>query len=132
MEFVIIWFASSLLWVIGFPVVAYPYYKKLKKEYNCPIGIFVFVILTGLLIFATPYIAYGIFVLVWFNRAFSIIPLLLYPFCVTYGLYLFYKSFTKGKANKSVSILIAIWIIVLLLAFLTLLILNLYQGHLCL
>lgn len=127
MEIIIIWLASSLIWAIGFPVVAYPYYKKLKQEYNCSVGILVFSILTGLLNLATPFIAYWIFVLVWFNKAFAIIPLLIYPLCVTSGLYLFYKSFANGKTNKSVGVLIAIWAIALLLILSTFSVLNLYQ-----
>lgn len=127
MELMIFFFASSLLWVIGFPIIAYPYYKELKKEYNCPNGLFAFAIFSALPLLATPFIAYVIFVAVWFNRAFTVIPLLLYPFCVIYGLYLFYKSFTlNGKASWY---LVAIWGALIILALSFFLILELYQGH---
>lgn len=101
MDVIIFLFATSLLWVIGFPIIAYPYYKSLKKEYNCPTGLFAFAIFSALPLLATPFIAYAIFIAVWFNRACSAIPLLLYPFCVIYGLYLFYKSFTQNGKDKS-------------------------------
>lgn len=99
----------SLLWVLVFPVIAYPYYKKLKKEYDCTNGLFAFAIFTGLAIFATPYIAYAIFVAVWFGRALTTIPLLLYPFCILYGLYLFYKSYTRTSKNNAIWYLVATW-----------------------
>lgn len=130
MEVIILFFATSLLWVIGFPIIALPYYKSLKKEYNCPTGLFTFAILSALPLLATPFIAYVIFVAVWFNRAFTTIPLLIYPFCVTYGLYLFYKSFTQNGKDKSPWYLIAIWGALILLALLFFIILEFYQGHL--
>lgn len=129
MELIIFFFASSLLWVIGFPIIAYPYYKKLKKEYNCPNGLFAFAIFSALPLLATPFIAYVIFVAVWFNRAFTIIPLLIYPFCVIYGLYLFYKSFTQNGTVKAIWYLIAIWGALIFLALSFVLILELYPGH---
>lgn len=109
MEFIIFFLASSLLWVIVYPIIAYPFAKKLKTKYDCPNSIFAFAIFTALPIFATPFIAYVIFVLVFFNRALVTIPLFLYPFCIIYGLYLFYKSFSKNQNSKAVWYLIAIW-----------------------
>lgn len=47
MEAVIFFLMSSLLWAVGYPVMAYPYAKKLKTEYSCPSGIFVFAVFTG-------------------------------------------------------------------------------------
>ena len=129
MDIMICFFISSILWVLVFPIIAYPYYIKLKKEYNCPTGLFAFTIFSALPLFATPFIAYVIFVAVWFNRAFTAIPLLLYPFCVIYGLYLFYKSFTPNGKAKAVWYLIAIWGALILLALSFFLILNLYRGH---
>lgn len=129
MDIMICFFISSILWVLVFPIIAYPYYKKLKKEYNCPTGLFAFAIFSALPLFATPFIAYVIFVAVWFNRAFTAIPLLIYPFCVIYGLYLFYKLFTQNRNSKSVWYLIAIWGALILLALSFFLILNLYRGH---
>ncbi len=129
MEVIIFFFASSLLWVIGFPIIAYPYYKKLKKEYNCPNGLFAFAIFSALPLLATPFIAYVIFVAVWFNRAFTTIPLLIYPFCVIYGLYLFYKSFTQNGKTKVVWYLMAIWGALILLALSFFIIIELYRGH---
>lgn len=129
MEVIIFFLAYSLLWVIGFPIIAYLYYKKLKKEYNCPTGIFAFAIFSALPLFATPFIAYVIFVTIWFNRAFTAIPLLLYPFCVIYGLYLFYKSFTQNGKSKAVWYLIAIWGALILLTLSSFIILNLYRRH---
>lgn len=129
MEVIIFFLTSSLLWVIGFPIIAYPYYRRLKKEYNCPNGLFAFAIFSALPIFATPFIAYVIFVAVWFNRAFSAIPLLLYPFCNTYGLYLFYKAFSQNRNYKSIWYLIVIWGVLILLTLSFFLILELYQGH---
>lgn len=129
MEIIILFFASSLLLAVGFPIVAYPYAKRLKKEYKCPNGIFIFAIFTVLPIFATPFIAYVIFVAIWFNRALTTIPLLLYPFCNIYGLYLFYSSFKKGERNKSIWYLVAVWAAILLLAILFFWILSLYSSH---
>lgn len=129
MEIIILFFASSLLWAVGFPIVAYPYAKRLKKEYRCPNDIFVFAIFTVLPIFATPFIAYVIFVAIWFNRALTAIPLLLYPFCNIYGLYLFYSSFKKGERNKSVWYLVGVWAVILLLPILFFWILSLYSSH---
>ncbi len=129
MELIIFFFASSLLWVIGFPIIAYPYYKELKKEYNCPIGLFAFAIFSALPLLATPFIAYVICVAVWFNRAFTSIPLLIYPFCVIYGLYLFYKAFTQNGTVKAIWYLIAIWGALIFLALSFFLILELYRGH---
>lgn len=119
MEAVIFFLMSSLLWAVGYPVMAYPYAKKLKKEYGCPGGIFVFAVFTALSIFATPFIAYVIFVAVWFGRVLTAVPLLLYPFCIIYGLSLFYKSFSQNRNNKAVWYLIAIWgaLILLVLSF---------------
>ena len=108
MEVIIFFLASSLLWVIGFPIIAYPYYKRLKKEYNCPTILFTFAIISAIPIFATPFIAYVIFVAVWFNRALATIPLLFYPFCVIYGLYLFYKAFTQDSKAKAIWYLMAV------------------------
>lgn len=129
MDVIIFLFATSLLWVIGFPIVAYPYYKSLKKEYNCPTGLFAFAIFSALPLLATPFIAYAIFIAVWFNRACTAIPLLLYPFCVICGLYLFYKSFTQNGKSKAVRYLIAIWGALILLALSSFIILNLYRRH---
>lgn len=129
MEVIIFILASSLLWIIGFPIIAYPYYKSLKKEYNCSDGLFAFAIFSALPIFATPVIAYVIFVAVWFNRALSAIPLLLYPFCNIYGLYLFYKSYTSTKSKKAIWYLIAIWGVLILLILSFFMILELYRGH---
>ena len=129
MEIIIFFLASSLLWIIGFPIIAYPYYKKLKKEYSCPDSLFAFAIFSALPILATPLIAYVIFVAIWFNRAFTTIPLLIYPFCVVYGLYLFYKSFTYNGKVKAIWYLIAIWGALILIALSFFLILNLYVGH---
>lgn len=129
MEVIIFILASSLLWIIGFPIIAYPYYKSLKKEYNCPDGLFAFAIFSALPIFATPIIAYVIFVAVWFNRALSAIPLLLYPFCNIYGLYRFYKSYTLYRNIKAMWYLIALWGVLILLTLSFFLILNLYCGH---
>ncbi len=129
MEVIIFILASSLLWIIGFPIIAYPYYKSLKKEYNCPDGLFAFAIFSALPIFATPVIAYVIFVAVWFNRALSAIPLLLYPFCNIYGLYLFYKSYTSTKSKKAIWYLIAIWGVLILLILSFFMIFELYRGH---
>ena len=116
MEGIIFFLVSSLLWVIGYPIIAYPYAKKLIKEYDCPKGIFAFAILTALLIFATPYIAYCIFALFFFSKPLAAVPLLLYPFCIVYGLYLFYKSISQNRANKAVWYLIATWGVLILLA----------------
>lgn len=116
MEVIIFFLASSLLWVIGFPIIAYPYYKRLKKEYNCPTILFTFAIISALPLLVAPFIAYVIFVAVWFNRAFTTIPLLIYPFCVIYGLYIFYKSFTQNGKAKAIWYLIAIWGALILLA----------------
>ena len=129
MEVIIFFFASSLLWVIGFPIIAYPYYKSLKKEYNCPTWLFAFAISSALPLLATPFIAYVIFVAVWFNRACTAIPLLLYPFCVIYGLYLFYESFTQNGKAKAVWYLMAIWGALILLALSFFIILEFYSGH---
>ena len=129
MEIIIFFLASSLLWVIGFPIIAYPYYKELKKEYNCPIGLFAFAIFSALPPLATPVIAYVIFISVFFNRGFAIIPLLIYPFCVIYGLYLFYKSFTQNGKAKAIWYLVTIWGALILLALSFFLIFELYQGH---
>lgn len=129
MDVIIFLFATSLLWVIGFPIIAYPYYKRLKKEYNCPTWLFAFAIFSALPLLATPFIAYAIFIAVWFNRACTAIPLLLYPFCVICGLYLFYKSFTQNGKDKSLWYLIAIWGALILLALSFFIILELYQGH---
>ena len=129
MEVIIFFFASSLLWVIGFPIIAYPYYKSLKKEYNFPTWLFAFAISSALPLLATPFIAYVIFVAVWFNRACTAIPLLLYPFCVIYGLYLFYKSFTQNGKAKAVWYLMAIWGALILLALSFFIILEFYSGH---
>lgn len=128
MDAIIFFFASSLLWVIGSPIIALPYYKSLKKEYNCPIGLFTFAIFSALPLLATPFIAYVIFIAVWFNRAYTAIPLLLYPFCVIYGLYRFYKSFKNGKV-KAIWYLFAIWGALILLALSFFIILELYLGH---
>lgn len=116
MDVIIFLFGTSILWVIGFPIIAYPYYKSLKKEYNCPTGLFAFAIFSALPLLATPFIAYVILVAVWFNRAATAIPLLLYPFCITYGLYLFYKSFSQNGKDTSLWYLIAIWGALILLA----------------
>lgn len=129
MDVIIFLFATSLLWVIGFPIIAYQYYKSLKKEYNCPTWLFAFAIFSALPLLATPFIAYVIFVAVWFNRACTAIPLLLYPFCVIYGLYLFYKSFTQNSKAKAVWYLIAIWGALILLALSFFIILEFYSGH---
>lgn len=129
MDAIIFFFASSLLWVIGFPIIALPYYKSLKKEYNCPIGLFTFAIFSALPLLATPFIAYVIFIAVWFNRAYTAIPLLLYPFCVIYGLYRFYKSFTQNGKVKAIWYLFAIWGALILLALSFFIILELYLGH---
>lgn len=132
MDAIIFFFASSLLWVIGFPIIALPYYKSLKKEYNCPIGLFAFAIFSALPLLATPFIAYVIFIAVWFNRAYTAIPLLLYPFCVIYGLYLFYKSFTQNGKVKAIWYLFAIWGALILLALSFFIILELCLGHMLL
>lgn len=129
MDVIIFFFASSLLWVIGFPIIALHYYKSLKKEYNCPIGLFAFAIFSALPLLATPFIAYVIFIAVWFNRAYTAIPLLLYPFCVIYGLYLFYKSFTQNGKVKAIWYLFAIWGALILLALSFFIIFELYLGH---
>lgn len=129
MEVIVFFLASSLLWVIGFPIIAYPYYKRLKKEYNCPTILFTFAIISALPLLVAPFIAYVIFVAVWFNRAFTTIPLLIYPFCVIYGLCLFYKSFTQNGKVKAIWYLIAIWGALIFLALSFFLILELYQGH---
>lgn len=124
MEVVVLFFFSSLVWAIGVPIAAYPYYKKLKNEYNCSKSILAFTILTGILILATPCIAYAIFIMFWFNKTYALLPLLPYPFCITIGLYLFYQSFTKGKTNKSIWYLATSWITVILLAGLSFIILD--------
>ncbi|MCM1317003.1 MAG: hypothetical protein NC241_02350 [Bacteroides sp.] len=116
MEVVIFFLASSLLWVIGYPVIAYSYAKKLKKEHHCPNGIFAFAIFTALPIFATPFIAYLILMSVWFRKILIAIPLLLYPFCIVYGLSLFYKSILQNRIDKAKWCLIATWGVLLLLA----------------
>lgn len=116
MEGIIFFFASSLLWAIGYPIKAYPYAKKLKKEYDCPNGILAFAIFTALPILAAPFIAYVIFVLVWFNRWVAAIPLLLYPFCIAYGLFLFYKAILQNRTDKAIWRLIATWVAMILLA----------------
>lgn len=126
MEAVIFFLMSSLLWAVGYPVMAYPYAKKLKTEYGCPSGIFVFAVFTALSIFATPFIAYVIFVAVWFGRVLTAVPLLLYPFCIIYGLSLFYKSFSQNRNNKAVWYLIAIWGVLILLVLSFFLILETY------
>lgn len=129
MDAIIFFFASSLLWVIGFPIIALPYYKSLKKEYNCPVGLFAFAIFSALPLLAAPFIAYVIFIAVWFNRTYTAIPLLLYPFCVIYGLYLFYKSFTQNGKVKAIWYLFAIWGALILLALSFFIILEPYLGH---
>lgn len=129
MELIIFFFASSLLWVIGFPIIAYPYYKKLKKNIIVLTAFSLSLFFSALPLLATPFIAYVIFVAVWFNRAFTIIPSLIYPFCVIYGLYLFYKSFTQNGTVKAIWYLIAIWGALILLALSFFLILELYPGH---
>lgn len=129
MEVIIFFLASSLLWVIGFSIIAYPYAKKLKKEFDCPNGIFAFAIFTTLPIFVTPFIAYVIFILVIFGRVLSTIPLLVYPFCIVYGLYLFYKSFSQNRNNKAIWYLIATWGALILLALSFYLILEFSRGH---
>lgn len=129
MDVIIIIFVASLLWIIGFPIIALPYYKSLKKDYNCPTGLFAFAIISALPLLATPFIAYLILIVVFFNRACATIPLLLYPFCVVYGLYLFYKSFTQNGKDKSLWYLVAIWGALILLALSFFIILELYQSH---
>lgn len=130
MEVMIFVLVSSLLWVIGYPIIAYPFAKKLKTEYNCPNGIFAFAIFSALPIFATPFIAYVIILLVFFNRTLVTIPLFLYPFCIMYGIYLFYKSFSKNQNRKAVWYLIAIWGALILLVLSSYLILNSYRSPL--
>lgn len=129
MDVIIFFFASSLLWVIGFPIIALPYYMSLKKEHSCPLGLFAFAIFSALPLLATPFIAYVIFIAVWFNRAYTAIPLLLYPFCVIYGLYRFYKSFTQNGKVKAIWYLVAIWGALILLALAFFIIFEFYQGH---
>lgn len=129
MDAIIFFFASSLLWAIGFPIIALPYYKSLKKEYNCPVGLFAFAIFSALPLLATPFIAYVIFIAVWGNRTYTAIPLLLYPFCVIYGLYRFYKSFTQNGKVKAIWYLFAIWGALILLALSFFIMLELYLGH---
>lgn len=129
MDAIIFFFASSLLWAIGFPIIALPYYKSLKKEYNCPVGLFAFAIFSALPLLATPFIAYVIFIAVWFNRTYTAIPLLLYPFCVIYGLYRFYKSFTQNGKVNAIWYLFAIWGALILLALSFFIMLELYLGH---
>lgn len=129
MELIIFFLGSSLLWVIGFPIIAYPYYKRLKKEYNCPTILFAFAIISALPLLVAPFIACEIFFAVWLNRAFATVPLLIYPFCVIYGLYLFNKSFTQNGKVKAIWYLIAIWGALIFLALSFFLILELYQGH---
>ena len=123
---IVLFFISSMLWVFLFPIIAYPYYKKLKKEYNCPNRLFAFAIITALPILATPFVAYVIFLAVWFARAFAAIPLLAFPFCIIYGLFMFYKSF-QTKQNKSVRYLVAVWIAIIVIVILFLGILTLYS-----
>lgn len=118
MDVIVLFFVFALLWVVGFPIIAYPYYKELKKEYGCPNGLFAFAIITGLPIFATPFVAYVIFIMVWFNRISAAIPLLVYPFCVAAGLFLFYKSFTEGRIRRSIWCLAAVWVAILLIVLL--------------
>ena len=124
MDVIVLFFVFSLLWVVGFPIIAYPYYKELKKEYGCPNGLLAFAIITGLLIFATPFVAYAIFIMVWFNRIGAAIPLLFYPICIAVGLFLFHKSFTEGRVAKSIWYLAAVWFAILLIALLFVFILH--------
>ncbi len=130
MEVIIFFLAYSLLWVIGFPIIAYPYYNKLKKEYNCPTGLFAFAIFFGSTAFRN-----SVHRLCDFCYRMVLIELLLlyrccfYPFCVIYGLYLFYKSFTQNGKSKAVRYLIAIWGALILLALSSFIILNLYRRH---